>query len=121
MGGFMIVIGSAVTELQQGQQIAGILNLFFMAPFFVLVILFANPDGPLAVALTLFPTTAFLTISIRWALTAVPLWQLGLSWLFLVTSALITVWVAARVFRLGMLSYGQRLGWASLKAALRHA
>jgi ABC-2 type transport system permease protein len=121
MGGFMIAIGSAVTELQQGQQIASILNLFFMAPFFVLVILFANPDGPLAVALTLFPTTSFLTISIRWALTAVPPWQLALSWLALVTSALVTVWLAGRVFRLGMLSYGQRLGWASFKAALRHA
>lgn len=119
MGGLMIAIGSAVTELQQGQQIAGILNLLFMAPFFVLVVLFANPDGPLAVAMTLFPTTSFLTITLRWGLTAVPAWQIALSWLILVASALGTVWLAARVFRIGMLNYGQRLDWASIRAALR--
>ena len=118
MGGLMIAVGSVVTELQQGQQIAGILNLFFMAPFFVLVVLFANPDGPLAVAMTLFPTTAFLTITLRWTLTTVPAWQVALSWLTLVTSALVVVWLAARVFRIGMLNYGQRLGWASIKMAL---
>ena len=118
MAGFMIAIGSAVTELQQGQQIGGILNLLFMAPFFVLVVLFANPDGPLAVAMTLFPTTSFLTITLRWGLTTVPTWQLVLSWLLLVSSAVVTIWLAARVFRIGMLSYGQRLGWASIKAAL---
>ena len=119
MAGFMIAIGSAVTELQQGQQIGGILNLLFMAPFFVLVVLFANPDGPLAVAMTLFPTTSFLTITLRWGLTTVPPWQLVLSWLLLVASAVVTVWLAARVFRIGMLNYGQRLDWASIKAALR--
>ena len=119
MAGFMIAIGSAVTELQQGQQISGILNLLFMAPFFVVVALFAKPDGPLAVAMTLFPTTSFLTITLRWGLTTVPPWQLVLSWLLLVTSAVVTVWLAARVFRIGMLSYGQRLDWASIKAALR--
>ena len=42
-----------------------------------------------------------------------------LSWLLLVASAVVTVWLAARVFRIGMLSYGQRLDWASIKAALR--
>jgi ABC-2 type transport system permease protein len=118
MGGLMIAIGSAVSDLQQGQQIAGILNLFFMAPFFVLIILFAHPDGPLAIAMTLFPPTAFLTTTIRWGLTAIPLWQLALSWFMLVASALLTVWLAARVFRLGMLSYGQRLEWTSIRAAL---
>lgn len=118
IGGLMIAIGSVVTEMQQGQQIAGILNLFFIAPFFVLIVLFANPDGPLAVAMTLFPTTSFLTITMRWGLTTVPAWQLVLSWLILVTSALITVWLAARIFRIGMLSYGQRLDRATIKAAL---
>jgi ABC-2 type transport system permease protein len=34
VGGIMASIGSAVTEHRQGQQIAAILNLFFMAPFF---------------------------------------------------------------------------------------
>ena len=54
----MIAIGSAVTELQQGQQLAGLLNLVFMVPLFLLPMLMQNPGGPLMVFLTLFPTTS---------------------------------------------------------------
>lgn len=119
IGGMMIAIGSAASEMQQGQQIAGILNLLFMAPFFVLIVIFAQPDGPLAVAMTLFPTTAFLTVLIRWGLTALPWWQLASSWLLLVAAAAASVWMAARVYRAGMLHYGQRLSWPAVRAALR--
>lgn len=111
----MIAIGSAVTEVQQGQQVAGILNLFFMLPLFLAPVLFANPGHPLLVFMTLFPTTAFLTISLRWGLGTIPAWQLGMSWALLVATTMFMVWVAARIFRAGMLRYGQPL---KLKAAL---
>jgi ABC-2 type transport system permease protein len=119
IGGMMIAIGSVYGDIQQGQQVAGILNLLFMAPFFVLIVLFANPDGPLAVGMTLFPTTSFLTVLIRWGLTTVPAWQLALSWLLLAASAAASVWAAARVYRAGMLHYGQRLSGTAIRAALR--
>jgi ABC-2 type transport system permease protein len=119
IGGMMIAIGSVFSDMQQGQQVAGILNLLFMAPFFVLIVLFANPDGPLAVGMTLFPTTSFLTVLIRWGLTTIPSWQLALSWLLLVASAAVSVWAAARIYRAGMLHYGQRLSGPALRAALR--
>lgn len=119
LGGIMMAIGAAVTESQQGQQIAGILNLLFLLPFFFIVIFFVNPDGPLAVALTLFPTTSFLTIAFRWGLTTVPAWQIAVSWVLLVAAAVVAVWVASRVFRTGMLRYGQRMDLASIVATLR--
>jgi ABC-2 type transport system permease protein len=119
IGGWMIAIGSVYSDIQQGQQVAGILNLLFMAPFFVLIVLFANPDGPLAVGMTLFPTTSFLTVLIRWGLTTLPAWQLALSWLLLAASAAGSVWAAARVYRAGMLHYGQRLSGPAIRAALR--
>lgn len=119
IGGMMIAIGSVFSEMQQGQQVAGILNLLFMAPFFVLIVIFANPNGAVAVGMTLFPTTSFLTVLMRWGLTTVPLWQLAVSWLLLVASAAVSVWAAARVYRAGMLHYGQRLSWPAIRAALR--
>lgn len=119
VGGMMIAIGSVFSEMQQGQQVAGILNLLFMAPFFVLVVIFANPDGPIAVSMTLFPTTSFLTVLMRWGLTTIPPWQLLVSWTLLVASAAASIWAAARVYRAGMLHYGQRLSWPAIRAALR--
>ena len=111
----MVAIGGAVTEVQQGQQLAGLLNLAFMLPIFLLPILFENPGHPLMVFFTLFPPTSFLTVSLRWGFGTVPMWQIGLGWVLLVAAAAFVVWAAARVFRAGMLHYGQPL---NLKAAL---
>lgn len=120
IAGLMIAIGSVVTEVQQGQQISGILNLLFIAPFFVLPLLFTNPNSPILVFLTLFPTTAFMTVSMRWGL-GLPTWQLIASWLILVGTAVFSIWLAARIFRRGMLRYGQRLEMREIIAALRGA
>lgn len=119
VAGIMIALGGVVSDLQQGQQIAGIVNLLFIAPFFVFVPILARPDGALAVAMTLFPTTAFLTVAMRWGVTDVPAWQIVAGLLGLVVCAAAALWMAARVFRLGMLRYGQRLDWPSIRAALR--
>jgi ABC-2 type transport system permease protein len=119
VAGLMTAIGCAVTEVHQGQQIAGTLNLMFVLPFFFLPLLLANPNEPVLVALTLFPTTAFLTVIMRWAFTDVPLGQLALSWFILVASALVCVWAAARIFRAGMLRYGRSLDLQALARILR--
>jgi len=115
----MIAVGAAVTELQQGQQLAGLLNLLFMLPLFLLILLFKDPGGPLMVFFTLFPTSSFLTISLRWGLGTVPLWQVGVAWVLLVATTVFMIWAAARVFRAGMLRYGQPLNLKSAVAAIR--
>jgi ABC-2 type transport system permease protein len=115
----MVAIGGAVTEVQQGQQLAGLLNLVFMLPIFLLPILFENPGHPLMVFFTLFPTTSFLTVSLRWGLGTVPMWQIGVGWVLLMATAALMVWAAARVFRAGMLHYGQPLNLKAALAAVR--
>jgi ABC-2 type transport system permease protein len=115
----MIALGGAVTEIDQGQQVAGVLSLIFMVPLFLIGVLFANPAHPAIVALSLFPPTAFMTISLRWGLGTIPTWQLGVSWVLLVAAAAFMVWAAARIFRAGMLRYGQPLNLKGVMAALR--
>ncbi len=121
VSGLMTVIGASVTEVQQGQQISGIINMLFTFPMFFITVLFAEPNSPLVIALSLFPTTSFTTILMRWGLTVIPFWQLAASWLLLVASAAGSVWLAARVFRLGMLRYGQRLSLKGILADLRES
>ncbi len=119
VAGMMITLGSMVTELQQGQQIAGILNLLFLVPFFFFVLVFTNPNSPILVAMTLFPTTAFMTVAMRWGMTTIPAWQLVIGWLILVTTAALSIGVAARVFREGMLRYGQPLSLRGVAEIVR--
>jgi ABC-2 type transport system permease protein len=69
--------------------------------------------------MTLFPTTSFLTILLRWSMASVPLWQMIVSWVILTGSAAFSIWMAGRVFRMGMLRYGQRLRLNNVIDALR--
>ena len=119
IGGMMAAIGSSVTELQEGQQIAGILNLLFTFPLFLSALAFADPNSPLLVLMSFWPTTSFLTITIRWGLTVIPFWQIIISWLILVITGAITIWASARIFRVGMLQYGQRLTSKTVISSLK--
>ncbi|MCP5096091.1 MAG: ABC transporter permease [Chloroflexi bacterium] len=115
----MVAVGSAVTELQQGQQVAGILNLLFTMPLFLMALLFQNPSHPILIFMSYFPTTSFLTISLRWGVSSIPLWQITISWLILVGTTAGMIWAASRIFRVGMLQYGQPLRFKTAVAALR--
>jgi ABC-2 type transport system permease protein len=119
IAGMMTSIGAAVTERQQGQQIAAIINLLFMLPIFFVALIMVNANSPFLVLLTFFPTTAFLTILLRWAMATVPLWQMGASWVLLVATALGSLWVAGKVLEMGMLRYGQRLRLKGILRGLR--
>jgi ABC-2 type transport system permease protein len=118
---FMVIIGSIVTELQQGQQVAGILNLFFTVPLFLLALLFQNPSHPVLLVMSYFPTTSFLTISLRWGVSSIPAWQIGISWLILAGTTVLIMWASARIFRVGMLQYGQPLRLKTAVSALKRA
>jgi ABC-2 type transport system permease protein len=117
----MVAIGGSVDELQQGQQVAGILNLVFLLPIFMLVLMFENPSHPLIIFMTFFPPTAFLTISLRWGLSSIPTWQIVLSWVILVVTTAGSMWAAARIFRVGMLRYGQPLSLRSWLDAVKES
>ena len=119
VAGIMITLGSMVTDLQQGQQISGMINMLFILPFFFFVLVFTKPDSPLMVALTLFPTTAFMTVAMRWGVTTVPAWQIVVGWSLLVATSALAIAVAARVFRVGMLQYGQALSLRAIAAIVR--
>ncbi|MEE8567909.1 MAG: ABC transporter permease [Anaerolineales bacterium] len=120
IAGIMTAIGVMVTEAKQGNQIAGVINLAFMAPWFLSAMIFTNPDHPVLVILTIIPFSAFLTTAMRWSITAIPAWQLIVSWLLLVASAGFSLWGSARIFRLGMLRYGKQFSLRTALGALRN-
>ena len=62
-------------------------------------------------AVSFFPLTAPVTLTMRAAFTQIPPWQLALNILIMVVFAAGSLWLAARTFRLGMLRYGKRLTW----------
>jgi ABC-2 type transport system permease protein len=117
--GIMVAISAVVSSAQEGQQFAGVASLLSVLPLMLSGLLIADPDGPVATALSLFPLSAPVAMQLRLVTGSVPLWQLVLSVGLLAAAAGLAVWGAARVFRAGMLSYGKRLSLRDTLRALR--
>jgi len=109
IAGLMAAVGATVTESREAQQISGIFSLPVMIPYWFTYPIMSNPSGPLAVGLSFFPLTSPVTLTLRAAFTPIPAWQLALNIAVLVVCAIGSIWLAARAFRLGMLSYGKKI------------
>lgn len=119
LGAIMAAVGAAVIDAKQAQTFASPFVLIAISPeFFIPVILF-DPNGAIAITLSLFPLTSPLAMVLRYGLTAIPIWQVALSLVLMALSAWGAFWLAGRIFRAGMLHLGQRLSLAELASSIR--
>lgn len=112
-------IGAAVSAVQEGQQLSGIVSVLMISPVWFLTSIINNPHSVLAVFTSIFPFTAPIVMMQRVAITTVPGWQILLAWIVQVGAAIGMMWIAGRVLRFGMLRYGKRLTVRELGQALR--
>lgn len=110
----MATAGAVATESREAQQVAGLFTLPIFVPYWIITPLIMSPNSPLAVAFSLIPFTAPVTLPLRAAFTTVPAWQIGLSLGLLYLSAAGALWLAGRAFRMGMLRYGKHLTWREI-------
>lgn len=118
---FMAAAGAASTTLREGQQLASIVTIISAVPFMLTSLFFANPDAAIIRVLSYFPLTAPIMMMQRLAIDEVATSEIVGSIALLMAGILIGVWGAAKIFRVGILMYGQRLGPRQLWRALRQA
>jgi ABC-2 type transport system permease protein len=80
-----------------------------------------NPDGVLAVVLTLLPVSAPFTIPGRAAVTTIPIWQLLLAVVLMLLAIWLLVRIAGRIYELGLLRIGPRVPIREAYQAARRA
>ena len=112
----MAAIGATMSEAREGQQVTGLVSLPTWIPYMLMTVIISNPNGPIAVTLSMLPLTAPLTMLIRDGFAILPAWQIALSAVIQVLTAAGAIWLAGRAFRLGMLLYGKRLKWREIFA-----
>jgi len=110
----MATIGATVAEAREGQQMIGMISIPLWIPYMLTGLIIGSPNSPVVIALSLFPLTAPITMLVRDAMTIIPAWQIVASAAVMVLSAIGSVWLAGRAFRLGMLRYGKGLSWREL-------
>ncbi|GAB4410254.1 MAG: ABC transporter permease [Anaerolineae bacterium] len=116
----MLGIGASVTAEAESRQIAGFFTFINVLPIMFVGMFFSNPDGALPIFFSFFPLTAAVGLTLRIGLLGgVAVWQIALSLALQVLAVLGVMWLAVRVFRLGMLMYGKPLTPRTLWRALR--
>jgi ABC-2 type transport system permease protein len=110
----MAIIGSTVTETQEASQVTGLITLPIFLPYYFLSFILQNPNGTFARILSFFPMSAPLAMSTRIAITNVPTWEIILVFVIMIFFCLLTIWLAGRAFRRGMLQYSKRVSLSQL-------
>lgn len=118
-GSLLAGVGATVTNMREGSQLVALLVLPCALPLWFMGVILNQPNSALAIALSLFPLTAPVTMMIRVPLTPLAPWSIALSMALLAASAGLSLWLAARLFRAGTLLAGQRLSAAAILRALR--
>jgi ABC-2 type transport system permease protein len=121
MGVVMAGIGAATSSYQEGSQISILVILPAAVPIWFFQAIAGNPDGGLARALSFIPITAPIAMMLRMGAAEIPVAEIVASLVVTVLGGVALLWVAARVFRAGLLMYGQRMSLARLARTLREA
>jgi len=120
LGGYLLygalfgAVGAAVDDQTDTQQFMFPITMPLILSYIVGVsVILRNPDGPVAFWMSMIPFTSPIAMVIRLPF-GVPMWQLGLSIALLVVGFIGTVWVGARIYRVGVLMYGKKVTYKEL-------
>lgn len=105
----LFALGCIMATGQEAQQISGMAIMFMMLPLLAIAKIATEPNGVLAVTLSMLPVFSLMTVTLREVFIVVPLWQIILSVGIQILFAIAAIWFAGRVFRMSLLRYGKRL------------
>nr|CBH38617.1 putative Na+ efflux ABC transproter, permease protein [uncultured archaeon] len=115
--GSMACVAAPASTVRDAQQGATVFTMLAILPMILLTIIINAPNSIIAKVLTYIPYTASVTTLMRISLVDVPAYELVASLSILTISVIIVIKLSAKIFRIGILMYGQKM---SLKDVWRY-
>ncbi|MBR2866547.1 MAG: ABC transporter permease [Alistipes sp.] len=119
LGGFLLYAslyaasGSAVDSVQDGQQFNTIIMLPIILSIIVMMSVFNDPNSPIAFWASMIPFTSPIVMIARIPF-GIATWEIIVSLVALYLSFILTTWLAAKIFRVGIFMHGKRPSWGEL-------
>jgi ABC-2 type transport system permease protein len=119
LGGYLLysalfgAVGAAVDSDSDTQQFMLPITLPIVFSFVFAQFVLRDPDGSLAFWTSMIPFTSPIIMMVRIPF-GVPAWELALSMVLLVLGFIGTIWVASRIYRVGILMYGKKTSYKEL-------
>ncbi len=101
-------IGSIVTTEQEAQQMTTYISLILILPVVVAMPAIQNPESMMVKVMSYIPLTIPSIMLLRFKIAPVPLIDIGITLSIMFISTIVTLKIAAKIFRIGILSYGKK-------------
>jgi ABC-2 type transport system permease protein len=113
-GALLAAVGSAVDSEADTQQFMLPITMPLILAFVLASTVVQDPDGAMAFWLSIIPFTSPIIMMVRIPFGGVEAWELLLSMGLLILGFLGTTWVAAKIYRTGILMYGKKVTYKEL-------
>jgi len=102
-------IGGAICNTEkEAQQLIAPISMIMMLPWFLMFAIITSPDSSMSVGFSLAPVFGPITMFVRTLVSEPPVWHILASIAISLATIFVFFWATAKIFRLGILSYGKR-------------
>jgi ABC-2 type transport system permease protein len=113
--------GASVSTEQEIQQFSMIIVMPLLVGLILMTYILANPSALPVVLLSLFPPCTPVVMYLRLSQQVPPWWQLALSLVLMAACIWAAIWVASKIYRVGILMYGKRATLPEMIRWLRYS
>ena len=125
VGGFLLyaslyaAIGSSVDQAQDAQQLTIPVTLPIIAAFIVIMLIMKDPNSPIVFWCSMIPFTSPIVMVARIP-SGIPAWEIATSLVLLYITFVLSIWVAAKIYRVGIFMHGTKPSFKELWRWLKY-
>lgn len=125
VGGFLLyaamyaAVGASVDEVQDAQQLTTPIMLPIILAFLILTMVMNDPNSPIVVWCSMIPFTSPIVMMGRIP-SGIPTWEIILSLVLLYSTFVVMVWVAGKIYRVGIFMHGKKPSFKDLYRWLKY-
>ena len=125
VGGFLLyaamyaAVGASVDEVQDAQQLTTPIMLPIILAFIILTMVMNDPNSPIVVWSSMIPFTSPIVMMGRIP-SGIPTWEIILSLVLLYSTFVVMVWVAGKIYRVGIFMHGKKPSFKDLYRWLKY-
>jgi ABC-2 type transport system permease protein len=127
LGGFLLysamfaAVGAMSSNEQEARQAQQPVTYLLMISYLSILGLTNDPNSTFARTLSLVPFTTPIATPVRWTAGSMPTWELAMALVMLAIAIVVVTWIAARIYRVGILMTGKRPNLKELMRWVRTA
>jgi ABC-2 type transport system permease protein len=114
-GALFVAIGAAVSDLKEAQSMMMPISVLIFSPMFVWMSVIKEPLSTSSTLMSFFPPATPMLMMLRISVApSLPIWQPLLGIVIVLLSAVVAVFVAGRIFRVGILMQGKGANFSEM-------